>query len=248
MRKLVALPVAAVVAVAAMAVAVGPAAAQDKPVTKFVSKAKVMPKKAGTKRKPRGVKLVGNFKFNTITPGVEPPIVTGGTIFIPKYGRYNGGRYAKCNKRTLNRQGPRGCPKRSIMGSGSGVAFADTVDAEPDVVFVNGGKKVVWAYTTLYNPALVEEPIAVRINRIRHKRWGYKVTFNVPRVLQVIGGVPVTLRSFNYSVGRKPYARNFITTTGCPRSKRYPYMATARYLYSDNTRASSTFRGRVACR
>lgn len=245
MRKLIA-PLG--IAAMAMAVNVAPAAAQDKPVTKFTSKAKIKPMKAGTKRNPRGIMIAGNLRFNTITPGVEPPIVTGGTVFLPKYGRYRGGRYAKCSKRTLQRRGPRGCPKRSIMGKGRGVAFADTVDAEPTVEFVNGGGKRIWAFTTLYNPALVEEPIAINIRRIKHRRWGYRVSFKVPRVLQVIGGVPVTLRSFNYNIGRRPWARNYIVTTGCPRNKRYPYMAIASYLYSDNTRARSRTRSTVRCR
>jgi hypothetical protein len=245
MRKLVApLGLAAI----AMAVNVAPVAAQDKPVTKFVSKAKIKPMKAGTKRNPRGIQIIGSLRFNTITPGVEPPIVTGGTVFLPKHGRYNGGKYRKCGKRKLKRGGPRACPRKSIMGKGSGVAFADTVDAAPDVVFVNGGAKRVWAYTTLYNPALVQEPIAINVRRIRHRRWGYRVSFKVPQVLQVVAGVPITLRSFRYNIGRRPYARNYIVTTGCPRNKRYPYMAIASYLYNDNTTARSRTRSSVRCR
>lgn len=245
MRKLVApLGLAAI----AMALPAAPAAAQDKPVTKFASKARVKPMKAGTKRNPQGVKIVGVLRFRTITQGVEPPIVTGGTVLLPKHGRYRGGRYRKCSKRTLNRRGPRGCPRKSIMGKGSGVAFADNVDAEPEVVFVNGGAKRIWAYTTLYNPAFVQEPIAINVRRIRHRRWGYKVSFRVPRVLQVVAGVPVTLRKFRYAIGRRPYARNYIVTIGCPRSKRYPYRAIASYLYSDGTRARSATRSSVPCR
>lgn len=245
MRKLVALSAAASVAVA---VAAAPAAAQDEPPTpKFVSKAKVKPMKAGTKKRPRGVKIVGAIRIGD-TPGWERPIVTGGTVFLPKHGRYNGGKYPKCSKRTLNRRGPKGCPKKSIMGSGSGSADADGVDAKPDVVFVNGGRTTVWAYTTLYNPAFVQEPVKIAVRKIRHRRWGYKVNFNVPRVLQVVAGVPVALESLRYSIGRKPYARNYIVTTGCPRSKRYPYMATARFLFSTGDRRQSKFRGSVRCR
>ncbi|MEX1141588.1 MAG: hypothetical protein WD993_09065 [Thermoleophilaceae bacterium] len=246
MRKLVALPGAVVVA---MAVAVAPAAAQDdKPVTKFVSKAKIVPKKAGTKKNPRGHKIVGNLKVNTITPGFEPPIVTGGSVFLPKYGKYNGGKYKSCSKRTLDREGPRGCNKKSIMGNGSGVAYADTVDAAPDIVFVNGGKSTIWAYTTLYNPALVQEPVKIKVKKIKHRKWGYKVSFQVPKVLQVVAGVPITLRSLKYSIGGKKYARDYIVTTGCPRNKKYPYQATANYLYNTGERTSSTYKGTVACK
>ncbi|HEX2160510.1 MAG TPA: hypothetical protein VHF88_01665 [Thermoleophilaceae bacterium] len=243
MRKLAVLPVA----LAAAAVAAAPAAAQV-PVTEFKSSAKITPKKAGTKKNPQGVKLSGSLEFRTITQGVEPPIITGGQVLIPKGGLYNGGKYRTCSKRTMARDDSvQNCPKQSIMGKGSGVAFADTVDAKPDVVFVNGGAKTLWAFTTLYNPALVQEPIAIKIQK-RSGKWAYRATFQVPKVLQVVAGVPVTLRSFKYNIGGKKYAKEFFATTSCPKNNKYPYEAKAFYLYNDNTTSSSTFKSTVACR
>jgi hypothetical protein len=242
MRKLAALPVALVAA----AVVAAPAAAQV-PETTFTSKASISPKKAGTKKNPRGVTLTGSLKFNTITQGVEPPIVTGGDVMIAKGGVYNGGKYAKCSRATMDRnQSVDKCPKESIMGAGKGVAFADTVDAKPDVTFVNGGKNMLWAFTTLYNPALVREPVPISIKKTSGK-WAYRASFRVPKVLQVVAGVPITLRSFNYKIGGKKYAKEFIATTSCPRNNKYPYEAKAFYLYNTNATASSTYKGTVAC-
>jgi hypothetical protein len=244
MRKLAVLPAALIAA----AVVAAPASAQL-PVTEFTSSAKVIPKKAGTKKNPQGVTLKGNLKMNTITQGIEPPIVTGGDVFLPKYGVWNGGKYSSCSKRTMTRDDSvENCPKKSIMGKGKGVAFADTVDAKPTVTFVNGGKTTLWAFTTLYNPALVREPIAIKIKKLSgNPKWGYRASFRVPEVLQVVAGVPVTLRSFNYTIGGKSYAKDLIATTGCPRSKKYPYEATAFYLYSDGTKSSDTYKGTTAC-
>jgi hypothetical protein len=259
MRKLAVLPVALVAA----AVVAAPAAAQV-PETIFKSSAKISPKKSGTKKNPRGVQLTGSLGFETVTQGVEAPIVTGGDVLIAKGGVWNGGKYAKCSKRTMNRsQSVDKCPTKSIVGAGSGVAFADTVNAAPDVVFVNGGRSMLWAFTTLYNPALVREPVPIRIRKTRGK-WAYKASFRVPKVLQVVAGVPVTLRSFKYKIGGKvrlPYAVNgrrainvkrtapkLIATTSCPRNNRYPYEATAFYLYNTGQKASSTYKGRGACR
>jgi hypothetical protein len=245
MRKLAVLPVA----VAALAVAVAPAMAQTKPETLFTSKAKITPKKAGTPKKPQGVKISGSLAFKTVTQGVQMPIITGGTVYLPKYGKWNGGKYATCSKRTMERdESTENCPKKSIMGSGSGSALADTVDAAPTVEFVNGGKNVLWAFTTLYRPALVQKPVALNIKKIKHPKWGYKASFTVPEVLQVVAGVPVTLTSLKYSVGGKPYAKDLIVTTGCPKSKKYPYEAEARYLYPDtNLTDSKTYKGSVPC-
>lgn len=242
MRKLAVLPAALVAA----AVVAAPAAAQV-PETTFQSTAKISPKKAGTKKNPRGVTLTGSLKYNTITQGVEPPIVTGGDVLIAKGGVWNGGKYAKCSRSTMDRnQSVDKCPKKSIMGTGKGVAFADTVDAKPDVTFVNGGKSTLWAFTTLYNPALVREPIAINIKK-QSGKWAYKASFRVPKVLQVVAGVPITLRSFNYKIGGKKYAPDLLATTSCPKSNKYPYEAKAYYLYNTNATSSSTYKGTVAC-
>jgi len=243
MRKLAVLPVA----LAAAAVVAAPAAAQV-PETTFEATAKVTPKKAGTKKNPQGIQISGSLKFNTVTQGVEPPIITGGDVLIAKGGTYNGGKYKSCSGAKMRRaQSTDVCPKTSIMGNGRGVALADTVDAKPTVTFVNGGKNVLWAFTTLYNPALVQEPIAIKIKKLSSSKWGYRASFRVPKILQVVAGVPITLRSFNFKIGRKPYARDFLVTTSCPKSKKYPYEATAFYLYNDGTTASKKYSSTVAC-
>lgn len=255
MRKLAVLPAALVAA----AVVAAPAAAQV-PVTEFTSTAKISPKKAGTKKNPQGVQLTGSLGFKTITQGVEEPIITGGDVLIAKGGVWGGGKYAKCSKATMVRsQSTDDCPAKSIVGSGTGVAFADQVDAAPDVVFVNGGKNMLWAFTTLYNPALVREPVPIKIAKTSGK-WAYKASFRVPKVLQVVAGVPITLRSFDYKIGGKfklpgerkvtnasKYAPDLLATTSCPKSNKYPYLATAFYLYNDGTTASKPYEGSVAC-
>jgi len=256
MRKLAVLPAALVAA----AVVAAPAMAQI-PETTFESTAKISPKKAGTKKKPQGVQLSGSLKFRTVTPGIEPPIITGGDVLIAKGGIWGGGKYKTCSGAKMRKaQSTDVCPKESIVGAGTGVAFADQVDAAPDVVFVNGGKSTLWAFTTLYNPALVQEPVQIKIKK-QSGKWAYKASFRVPKVLQVIGGVPVTLRDLSYKIGGKfklpgpggkklnasKYAPQLLATTSCPKSKKYPYEATAHYLYNDNTVASKPFKGTVPC-
>jgi hypothetical protein len=242
MRKLAVLPAALVAA----AVVAAPAMAQQ-PETTFESKATISPKKAGTKKNPQGVKLSGSLKFRTITPGFEPPIITGGTILIPKGGVYNGGKYKTCSGATMRRsQSVDDCHKQSIMGKGSGSALADNVDADPEVVFVNGGKGTLWAFTTLYRPALVQEPIAINIKK-QSGKWAYKATFKVPKILQIVAGVPVSLQDFKFNIGGKKYAKDYFATTSCPKSKKHPYEATASYLYNDGSTASKTYKSTVAC-
>lgn len=255
MRKLAVLPVA----LAAAAVVAAPATAQV-PETTFTSKASLTPKKTGTKKNPRGHQLRGNLRFKTITPGVESPIITGGDVLLPKGGSWGGGKYATCSGAKMRKaQSTDVCPPKSIVGSGSGVAFADQVDAAPDVVFVNGGKSTLWAFTTLYNPAIVQEPIKIKIKK-QSGKWAYKASFRVPEILQVVAGVPVTLRDFDFKVGGKfklpgssktinasKYAPLLIASMACPKSKKFPYQATAHYLYNTGQTASKTYNSTVAC-
>jgi hypothetical protein len=257
MRKLLILPLA----VATASLAAAPAAAQI-PETTFKSQSRIAPKKAGTPKKPRGIQLAGKMTFKTVTQGIEEPIVTGGDILIARGAQWNGGKYRRCSGALMRRsQGVQRCPKGSIVGSGSGVAYADRVDAAPDVVFVNGGKSTLWAFTTLYNPAIVQEPIRIKIKKQRGKKWAYKASFRVPKVLQIIGGVPVTLRSFNYKIGgkfklpgqrkvtnAKRYAPRLLATTSCPKSGKYRAQATAHYLYNTGQKGKSTVKSTVRCR
>lgn len=244
MRKI---PALLATGVAAVALAAAPAAAQFvQPETTFTFKGKVTPKKAGTKKNPQGVRLNGEVRFTTITQGVEPPIVVGSDIFLPKTGAWNGGKYKTCSKRTLERKGPSGCNRKSIMGKASGVAFADTVDAKPTVTLVNGGKSKLYAYTVLYHPTLVKEPVVLNIKKLRGSKWGYKVSFRVPETLQIVAGVPITLRYLKFAVGGKPYAKKLITTTGC-KGGRHPFEVETFYRYQDESRDSFTVASSVAC-
>jgi hypothetical protein len=256
MRKPLILPLA----IATASLAAAPAAAQI-PETTFKSQARIAPKKAGTPKKPRGIQLAGKMTFKTVTQGIEEPIVTGGDILIAKGTQWNGGKYRRCSGALMRRsQGVQRCPKGAIVGSGFGVAYADQVDAAPDVVFVNGGKSTLWAFTTLYNPAIVQEPIRIKIKK-RPGKWAYKVSFRVPKVLQVVAGVPITLRSFNYKIGGKfklpgqrkvtnasRYAPRLLATTRCPKSRRYLARTTAHYLYNTGQKGRSTHTSKIRCR
>ncbi|MES1193445.1 MAG: hypothetical protein ABUM26_03915, partial [Solirubrobacterales bacterium] len=127
-----------ILAVGALALVVVAVAVAQEPPTTITSTTTVSPNKAGTKKKPQGVKLTYHATFTT-SADVEHPIITGGTVLVPKGGLYNGGKYPKCSEATLNRGGPAKCPPKSIMGKGSGTAHADNVVTIPRITVVNGG-------------------------------------------------------------------------------------------------------------
>jgi hypothetical protein len=238
-------PIAAV-AVAVTSLSVAPAATAQNalPETKLSAKAWATPSKAGTKRNPRGVTLRATAKIES-EAGIEPPIVTGVDILMGKGLVWNADDYVTCSKRVLDREGPDGCPPKSIMGGATATARADSIVTHPDVVFVNAGWKKTFAYTTLYRPALVQETIVV--NRTRKSgQWSHQESLRVPKVFWVVAGVPIQITAANLHVGGKPWARDFIVSTSCPKGG-WKYRATTYYLFATGTTGQDVLNGTIPC-
>ena len=234
-------PTAALGALTLVSLAVaGPAGAQTgADQTRLTVKAEVTPNKAGTKRNPQGVKLRVLATWDH-PAGIERPVISRAFVWFPRGSVYNGGKYPRCSKRTLDRKGPSGCRAKSLMGKATGVAWADTVRTKPRIVIVNGGRSKVWLYTTLYRPALVREPVPMYVKRTRGK-WAYKARIVVPKALQVVAGVPIALSSFSSIAGRGEW----LATTGCPKkSRRWKFKVRTHYAAG----GSSTFTDSIRCR
>lgn len=208
-------------------------------LTTFTAKARVVPNRAGTPQDPQGVVIYSSARAVT-APGYERPIFQSGYGLFPRAGNYNGDDFPRCSKRTLDRFGTDRCPKRSRIGSGTGVAYADTVITRPKIEIFNGGSKLAFAYVTLYHPALVREAIPVRIQELPRGKWKYKVSFKVPVSLQVVAGIPIAAGSLKIKVGRG----NLIETTSCPKSRRWPYLL--RGYFSNGS--DYTYRNSVPCK
>jgi hypothetical protein len=240
MRKFLIPAAVAVLAVAAVEVA--PVIAQDSGPTTFTADTTVSPNKAGTKKKPQGVKL--NFKAKWTTVGdVEHPIIKSGTVYIPKGALYNGGKYPKCSAATLGHGGPSACPAKSIMGKGSGDALADTVHTTPRITVINGGAKAIYFWTVLQNPARVQAAVPAIITK-QSGKWAYKVTFTVPKSLQIVAGVPITLNTLDVTLGGKSWAKDWLATTSCPANKKWEYSTIADL----STGGSITYNGSTPCK
>ncbi len=197
-------------AVGGVAAIAAPSGAQDPPITTVTAEAKVTPDKPGTKKKPRGVKLKVDVHWDT--PGdVEKPVVQRATVMFPKGSKYNGGKFPKCSANTMSRKGIGGCPKGSIMGKGSAVAYADTVMTYPKITVVNGGKDMIYLWTVMTNPARVQAPVPGRITKAGGK-YAYELELSVPRSLQIVAGVPIALKDFSVTAGMM----SWLSKSGCP--------------------------------
>ncbi len=233
--------------VAGVAVLGSPAAVQaqenitDTPpnLTTFTAKASVTPNRAGTPKNPQPV--VVRMSGEVVTePGYEKPIFQGGYALFPRHGNYNGDDFPRCSREKLNRYGTDRCPKRSRIGSGTAVAYADEVVTRARIEIFNGGNKLALAYVTLYHPALVREPIPVRIQEFPSGKWKYKASVKVPMVLQIVAGIPIAAKSLELKIGRE----NLIESISCPKSRRWPYEL--RGYFSNGS--DYTYRDSVPCK
>lgn len=229
---------ASIAAVALAGALVATSLAQDgTSQTVVAADAHVTPSKAGTASKPRGVQIKVHVTW--ATPGdLEKPIVQSVDVLFPKGSKYNGAKFPKCDQNTLARQGLQGCPKGSIMGTGGGDAWADTVITHPQITVVNGGASDVYLYTVMNNPARVQAPVPGKITRMSGQ-WAYKLHLEVPRVLQIVAGVPIALKEITVTAGKG----DWLATTACPASHKWPFSLESFYSTGGSTVSQST----VAC-
>jgi hypothetical protein len=222
------------VAVAAVALA------QDTVPIELHVDARVVPNKAGTAKHPQAVRIESHA-YVKIPEGYDPPLVDTVEVWFPKGGLYNGHKYPKCAQNLLARRGVVACPKGSIMGKGRGKATADSVFTYPRIAVVNGGRDTVFFYTVLTNPARVRAPVVGKLTK-PGGRWSYKLHTRIPRVLQVVAGIPIVLRELHIKAGDP--RKDWIATTSCPRDGRWRYHV----LITFTTGQTKTYDGSVRCR
>jgi hypothetical protein len=163
-------------------------------------------------RHPVGVKLAVAFGWGGLNEA-QQPMLQKLDLWFPKGAKYNGARYKSCSFHVLNSVGPRGCPKGSIMGSGGGTAFADTVITHPTITVVNGGANAVYFYTVLNNPARVQTPVVGHLTRL-HGQFAYHLSATIPQILQVVAGVPIKLTELHITAGRGKWLELTATPAG----------------------------------
>jgi hypothetical protein len=235
MRKL------AIAAVAGLALAVGASVALAQSTWPSVTlKPSVSPNRAGTPSHPQGVKLHAAINWASLGEA-DQPIVTKFFLLFPKGAKYNGAHVKSCSLKRVS-LGPEKCPKASIMGKGSGTAYADTTSTHPHITVVNGGGDTIYFYTVLNNPARVQEPVIGHIKRTGGK-WSYSLSVSVPGNLQVVAGVPIELTTLTVNAGKG----SWLETTGCSGGK-WPFQITTSYLnYNTGATGSATQASSLAC-
>jgi hypothetical protein len=205
---------------------------------------KVTPSKAGTPSRPQGVVI--NARGNVdAPPDTAIPVARSFDVWLPKGWVYNGAKHPVCALATLNAKGPAACPLESIMGRGElgrhdpGVFYATIV--RRNLTVVNGGRTEMYFHVVLQNPARVQAAFPGTVTKVNSSRWSYRLHADIPRILQVVSGIPVTL---NYLSAAHFGRGDWLVTTSCPRDHLWRY----RFRMTSTSGQVLNTDGSVSCR
>jgi hypothetical protein len=181
------------------------------------------PNEAGSEAQPRPVTLDLALRLGA-PRAAEPPLLRTADVLMPEGTRYAGGQFPSCEQRTLERAGPEGCPRGSLMGEGALKARADTAPARGRITVVNGGAERLYFHTVLTNPLRTEAPMIGTIIP-EDSPWAYRLRLQVPEELQIVAGIPIAVRELRVTAGRD----GWLATTSCPEDSTWDFEGAAHF-------------------
>jgi hypothetical protein len=216
---------------------------------------KLSPSKAGTKKKPKGVKL--NFHLTLGTDdGTSPPTTKETVVSFGKGIRFNASKFPSCTLDTLNSKGPSACPKGSKVGTGSATALVGGSPGEPapstteslKVTAFNGPKgKTYLLYLDGDSPAVIKQAIQGTLG-VATGDYGYKLDVSIPANLQQpVPGLFAPLVDFKVNTGgtytkkkgKKKTKYNYIETIACTGGS-WPFNADLTFANDTSTVSAPT--------
>lgn len=218
MRKFLIAALAAVLSLAVAAVAVGQGPASGT--------LKVSPKKAGTKKKPRSIKLTLSVKNET--PGTTASRID---VLLPRFVRASGKGLKTC---TSAKAAGGNCPSGSRAGGGFANALVNPTSATParlkfKVTAYNGGRNLILFRlqqvnpdTNVVIPSGVSKVLLGRLTRQSGANYYQKLRINIPEDLQQPApGVYSALQDLTTTLSLKSGKNALLTTVGCPAARQH---------------------------
>jgi len=206
LRKLLTVAVAAIatLAVATVAIAADP---NDSEATLTVT---ASPTKAGTKKKPKNVKL--GFDLKVAKPGTTVEVIE---MLLPKGTKISGKGFKKCNADDLAASGPSACPsgsKAGPKGTANALVGAAGAPLNLDVQPFVGGSNLLLFYLAQQGGGVQ----TVVQGKITNK--GRKMAITIPFELrQPVTGLDATLTAINQTFSGKSKKNYIVSSTSCPK-------------------------------
>lgn len=178
---------------------------------------KVTGSKAGTKKKPRNVKLT---VITTTTPKDSTAFATTkAVLYFDKNLKFGGSKFASCTAAKLQ-AAESNCPKASKVGTGSANGSALGQQEPLTVTAFNGPKgKSLLLHVVGSNPLQIDSVIDAKLSKASGK-YGMKLTVPIPdKLQQPVPGVYATLTKFLTAVKGTAKGTPYIGLAGCSGGK-----------------------------
>jgi hypothetical protein len=167
------------------------------------------PTKAGTKKKPKNVKL--GFKLEVDKPGTTVEVIE---MLLPKGTKISGKGFKKCNVDDLIATGISACPSGSKAGPKGSANAAVGPQGAPlnlDVYpFVENSSTLVFYLSQIEGPLQTVVHGKITDN-------GRKMSITIPPELRKPGGLDATLTGLNQTFSGKSKKNYIVSSTSCPK-------------------------------
>jgi hypothetical protein len=248
LRKYLIVALAAVLTIALAAVAIG----QGGPASATVS---ISPSKAGTKKKPKAIKLTLSVKNQT--KGTTASRID---VLLPNKVRASGKGLPKC---TSAQAAGGNCPSGSKAGGGIANALINPAGTNPaplrfKVTAYNGGRNLLLFHLQQVNsqtgqviPGGVSRVLEGKLSRASGKNFYQKIRIDIPDDLQQpSANVYSALEDLTTSISLKKGKKSLLTSVGCPKSKQHVLGVVITYAPNPGPppRPSGSAEGTAKCR
>jgi hypothetical protein len=232
LRKTLIAAIAALSVLAMAAVALAQTPAPSVEVT-----AKIGPKKAGTKKKPKSERIdlvINNSKESQTSAGkIE--------IDFPKSLKVSTKGLKTCSVDTLNTQGRSACKTAAKAGTGTAEALVNPTSPNPATLkfnvttYVAGKNKLAFYLEEQGNPSGVQQALPAKLSSKKTKVYGQKLVIAIPENLQQPApGVYSALVQIKNSLGLKSGKNALVKSIGCPKSREHQIGVKISYVPNPN--------------
>jgi hypothetical protein len=194
-------------------------------------------------RQPPGKPWIVNLVLGAdmgMSDGTVPAPVNHMKFSFTSGAKVHSDAFGVCTRKTLEDQGPTGCPASSKLGSGTAVANALATDFKADVMVFNGPGTV--SNRKLYVYARAIQTVVIIMEGTLKKtsgKYGWMLDLPVPEIPTVGEGNDAAITSFSVKVGGfgKKHTPFIEAPTSC-KGPGWPFFGT--FSYSDGLSGTSS--------
>lgn len=172
--------------------------------------------KAGKHKKSKEHKVSASLTLTVSPPSEQLPQTNQINLFVPKRFHSAGAKMPKCSASALVGKGPRGCPKKTVVGSGTSIGYTILggafVREHLTIDIFNGPKGRLLSWVEGKSPVAIEEVVEGIITK--PKGYGLQMAFTIPRgLLEPLIGASGWLQSLHAELSGKA---GWLRTSSCP--------------------------------